>query len=351
MADANAGAAVAQPIAKDETSAGVEADLGAQAGTAGHLQHALRGRVTADDQQRIAGMVRLQDQVEDAVAIQVADEALVGRGCPGHRVQVRRRRIVERAVAGAVAQQDDILQRRQEWNRRSQLAAQHDYRRDGLQVDVRLAVTVVVAAVDADVRRTPARGGSLPGHEADRQDSDPGNPAPRHVSPQSPPPWQTCKTGGWRPSALAGEACVLAVPGMFITGPSSRNTTLVGRQRLLDRIRNFPSRVFHAGHIAPAPTFFLSSRDSQRPPSVPTLAPPAEALGLRRSFSIPEPLVRGLAAYRAGPAHRIRRNPCTFHEPACIPAATGKPLLRPERKMESGIFHDRIESGGIPAKR
>lgn len=44
MADSNAGTAVAQPIAKGETSAGVVADLGAQPGTAGYLQYALRGK-------------------------------------------------------------------------------------------------------------------------------------------------------------------------------------------------------------------------------------------------------------------------------------------------------------------
>ena len=88
----------AAPISPDSTP-----------GTAGYLQYAVRGRVAADDQQRVAGIVRLQDQVEDAIAIQVADEALVGRRRPGHGVQIRRRWIVEGAVAGTIAQQDDIL--------------------------------------------------------------------------------------------------------------------------------------------------------------------------------------------------------------------------------------------------
>ncbi|WP_244250843.1 hypothetical protein, partial [Pseudomonas aeruginosa] len=185
MADSNAGTAVAQPIAKGETSAGVIADLGAQPGTAGYLQYAVRGRVAADDQQRVAGIVRLQDQVEDAIAIQVADEALVGRRRPGHGVQIRRRWIVEGAVAGTIAQQDDILQRWQERNRRSHFASHHDHRSDRLQVEVRLTVAIVVAAIDTEVCRTPASGGRVPDHETDRHGDDPRTPTPHHASPRA----------------------------------------------------------------------------------------------------------------------------------------------------------------------
>ncbi len=187
MADSNAGTAVAQPVAKGETSADVVADLGAQPGTAGYLQYAVRGRVAADDQQRVAGIVRLQDQVEDAIAIQVADEALVGRRRPGHGVQIRRRWIVEGAVAGTIAQQDDILQRWQERNRRSHFASHHDHRSDRLQVEVRLTVAIVVAAIDTEVCRTPASGGRVPDHETDRHGDDPRTPTPHHASPRAHP--------------------------------------------------------------------------------------------------------------------------------------------------------------------
>lgn len=204
MADSNAGTAVAQPVAKGETSADVVADLGAQPGTAGYLQYAVRGRVAADDQQRVAGIVRLQDQVEDAIAIQVADEALVGRRRPGHGVQIRRRWIVEGAVAGTIAQQDDILQRWQERNRRSHFASHHDHRSDRLQVEVRLTVAIVVAAIDTEVCRTPASGGRVPDHETDRHGDDPRTPTPHHASPRAPPMAGT-QTG--RKAPLPGRRC------------------------------------------------------------------------------------------------------------------------------------------------